>query len=196
MKKIFTIFVLASLLGAMMVSCSEKKKTGDVIITKKPVAPKPKQTQKMSNYEQSRDAHWLGNDYKVVVKREADSSLPLVQSDAHTKYYDNKITVRILRPDGTEFFNHVFTKTEFEKYLDSHTKENGALLGVVFVSAEGDYLYFAASVGSPDITSDEYVPLVVKVSRMGALTISKDTKLDTGSDDEKAPSDEDEADEI
>ena len=47
----------------------------------------------------------------------------------------------------------------------------GALLGIVYVKAEGDYLYFAASVGSPDVTSDEYVPLVLKISRMGSISI-------------------------
>lgn len=49
----------------------------------------------------------------------------------------------------------------------------GALLGIVYVKAEGDYLYFAASVGSPDVTSDEYVPLVLKISRMGSISISR-----------------------
>lgn len=189
------MIALASIIGASMISCSEKKKP-DVIITKKPMASKPKATQKMSGYEQTRDSQWLGSDYKVIVKRMSDASLPLVQSDDHTKYFDNKITVKVLRKDGSEFFNHTFTKTEFDSYLDENTKQNGALLGVVFVKAEGDYLSFAASVGSPDITSDEYVPLVVKISRMGAISISKDSQLDTDGDDEKAPSKEDEADEI
>ena len=49
---------------------------------------------------------------------------------------------------------------------------------------EGESLRFAASVGSPDRMSDEYEPLVVKISRMGAVSIAKDTKLDTASEDE------------
>ena len=56
-------------------------------------------------------------------------------------------------------------------------------LGIVFVEADGDNLSFAASVGSPDITSDEYVPLKVKISRMGAVSMGKDSQLDTASDD-------------
>ena len=47
--------------------------------------------------------------------------------------------------------------------------------------AEGDNLLFAASVGSPDKMSDEYIPLLLKVSRQGKVSISKDTQLDTGS---------------
>ena len=75
------------------------------------------------------------------------------------------------------------------------------MLGLVYVQAEGNNLVFAGSVGSPDVTSDEYVPLVVKISRMGAGSVGKDTKLDTGSDEEdddntneqqKTSSDEDE----
>ena len=49
--------------------------------------------------------------------------------------------------------------------------------------AEGDNIVFAASVGSPDKMSDNYVPLVLKISRVGGVTIARDTKLDTTSDD-------------
>lgn len=87
----------------------------------------------MSEYEQSRSIEWLGATYKVVVKREPDDSLPLVKVDENTKYYDNKITVRIIRSDGSEFFKRSFTKAAFEKYLDSHTKASGGLLGIVYV---------------------------------------------------------------
>lgn len=38
--------------------------------------------------------------------------------------------------------------------------------------------------------SDEYEPLVVKISRMGAVSIAKDTKLDTASEDELEDEDE------
>ena len=49
--------------------------------------------------------------------------------DDNTKYFDNKITVRILRKDGTEFFYRTFLKTDFTGYLDKNTQQNGALLG-------------------------------------------------------------------
>lgn len=189
MKRIIPLFFAALVVGGFT-SCGEKKKS-DVIIAPKPQAPKPKKTQKMSEYEQARDVEWLGTTYKVVVKREADDSLPLAKGDDNTKYYDNKITVRILRKDGTEFFHRTFLKSDFAPYLDEHTKEEGALLGIVFVEASGDNLSFAASVGSPDITSDEYVPLKVKISRMGAVSIGTDTQLDTASDDTQEESDDD-----
>ena len=174
---------MTALVAGMLCGCAEKKKS-NIIIAPKPVAKNPnKPTQKMSNYEQAREIEWLGSTYKVVVKRECDPSLPIVQLDENNKYYDNKITVRILRKDGTEFFNRSFTKAAFDGYLDAHTQEQGALLGIVYVKAEGDNLCFAASVGSPDVTSDEYVPLVLKISRMGAVAISKDQLLDTDGDE-------------
>lgn len=194
MKKSISILMLAALAVGCLTSCSDKKKS-DVIIAPKPVASKPKQTQKMSGYEQSREINWLGNIYKVVMKREVDTSLPLVESEDHTKYYDNKIIIRILRKDGSEFFSRTFTKADFSSYLDEDTRKNGAMLGLVFVEAKGDVLSFAGSVGSPDATSDEYVPLVVKINRMGSVSIAKDTQLDTtGDENEKASSETDEAD--
>ncbi|WP_390883979.1 DUF4738 domain-containing protein [Hoylesella loescheii] len=60
--------------------------------------------------------------------------------------------------------------------------KGGALLGVVYDKCDNDYLYFAASVGSPDKSSDEYVPLVVKISRFGDVSIKKDATLDTQSE--------------
>ena len=176
------MLVIAVLGAACFSSCGEKKKS-NVIIAPKPAAPKPKKTQELSSYEQSRDVSWLGKTYRVVMKRESDHSLPLVESEDHTKYYDNKITIKVLREDGTEFFSRTFQKSDFTGYLDAETKKTGALLGIVFVEVKGDVLHFAGSVGSPDVTSDEYVPLVITVNRMGAVSIAKDCQLDTAGDE-------------
>lgn len=64
----------------------------------------PARTQKMSNYAQSRKVQWLGQEYTVQYERQADTKLGIVRVDDHTKYYDNRVTVRVLRSDGTEFF--------------------------------------------------------------------------------------------
>ena len=169
--------VMAILLG----SCKEKPKTTDIIVHKQ-ATPVKKTTQAMSSYKQDRNVEWLGSTYKICVTREADHSLPLVVDESGNKYYDNSITVRILRSDGSVFFDRTFKKADFESYLSSDYAD-GALLGVVFDCVAGESLRFAASVGSPDRTSDEYEPLVVNVSRTGGVSVSKDTKLDTTSDE-------------
>lgn len=65
------------------------------------------------------------------------------------------------------------------------------MLGIVFDRADGGSLIFAASVGSPDKMSDEYVPLVLTISRGGTVNIAKDTQLDTASDVVDEADDED-----
>ena len=192
MKKKNLTMVLA--FGVLMgvVACKEKKQN-DVIITTKPVPEAKKPTQKVGDYETTTPVDWVGSTYQVLVERKADESLPLADDGQGNKYYDNRITVKIVRKDGSEFFNRTFVKEDFSAYVDALYKKNSALLGIVLDRAEADYLVFAASVGSPDKMSDEYVPLVMKVSRFGDVKISKDTQLDTmseGSEDNNTTSNE------
>ena len=189
-KNLTMVLAFGVLMG--VVACKEKKQT-DVIITTKPVPEAKKPTQKVGDYETTTPVDWVGSTYQVLVERKADESLPLADDGQGNKYYDNRITVKIVRKDGSEFFNRTFVKEDFSAYVDALYKKNSALLGIVLDRAEADYLVFAASVGSPDKMSDEYVPLVMKVSRFGDVKISKDTQLDTmseGSEDNNATSNE------
>jgi hypothetical protein len=190
-KRILSLLALSLLL--IFSGCGEKKQK-DIIVAKKETSKEPAETQRMSNYNQTHDVKWLGKIYKVEVKRYPDTSLDIVKVDENTKFYDNKITVRILRQDGTEFFKRTFTKRDFSKYISEKNLEHSALLGIVFVEAQGDNLDFASSVGSPDVTSDEYVPLNLKISRLGSVDISDDSQLDTqgSSNKSSASSEEDE----
>lgn len=168
---------------AAFVACTSKPKSND-IIAKKPVKATPKPTQNMGDYNQNRSVEWLGSNYSVNIERKADTSLPLTVDESGNKYYDNRITLTILRSDGTEFFKRTFAKSNFAEYVGEEYKKS-AMLGLVFDHVDGDNIYFAASVGSPDKMSDNYVPLVVKISRVGGVSISTDTKLDTTSDDDE-----------
>ena len=181
---------MAGIMAGAFVSCKEKQPSPDIIITKPMEKAKPKTTQKMGDYEQTIEVAWVGAKYNVAVARKADTSLPIVDDGAGNKYYDNKISVRIIRQDGSEFFNRTFSKQDFLSYVDDIYKKNSALLGIVLDKAEGDYVWFAASVGSPDRNSDEYVPLVMKVSRFGDVSISKDVQLDTVGDEQPGSKDE------
>lgn len=181
MKKTIGRVVLCAA-AMLVVSCAEKPKSDNIIVHKRAKVQK-KGTQTMSGYEDKRNVEWLGSTYKVCVERKSDTSLPQAFDEMGNSYYDNTITVRVLRSDGSVFFERTFLKTDFTQYI-SDAYAQGALLGVVFDCVEGESLRFAASVGSPDRMSDEYEPLVVKISRMGAVSIAKDTKLDTASEDE------------
>lgn len=163
------------------VSCKEKPKD-TVIIARKPVKTVKKTIQKVGDYTQTRTVEWLDATYSVTVERAADTSLPLILDESGNKYYDNAVTVTVKRQDGTVFFNRRFTKSDFASHIDTEECK-GALLGIVLDRAQAATLYFAASVGSPDKMSDEYVPLVMSIGRGGDVSIKKDTRLDTVSDD-------------
>lgn len=184
-KQEFTLiksFAAAVFVASMaFVSCKEEPKT-TVIIAKKPAKTVKKGIQKVGDYTQTRTVEWLGDTYSVTVERKADTSLPLIVDETGGKYYDNAITVTVKRPDGTAFFNRRFTKSDFTNYIGQE-EGKGALLGIVLDYAQAATLYFAASVGSPDMMSDEYVPLIMSIGRGGAVSIKKDTRLDTVSDD-------------
>ncbi|ETD15812.1 MULTISPECIES: DUF4738 domain-containing protein [Prevotellaceae] len=178
MKKLFMLLTVAvAVVG--ITSCGGKSDSNR-IIAPKPVKQKPKATQKVGDYSQTRDVEWLGSHYKIEVKRVADTSLPLADDGSGNKYFDNRITVRILRSNGTEFFCRTFTKADFDASLEATYRKNGALLGIVYDQVVGKRLIFAASVGSPDKMSDEYMPLLLKISNLGSVEISKDNQLDTG----------------
>lgn len=184
MNKIISLVILAVMAGGL-VSCSQKK-DDKTIITTKPVKKAPLETQKIGDYEQVRKIEWVGSVYSVKVIRKADVSLPVVIDTAtENKFYDNTISVTIYRNDGTVFFNRIFKKDDFAEVAETGDSKHTALLGIVLDKAEGDNLIFAASVGAPDKMSDEYVPLVLKISRFGAVSITKDTQLDTSSSPDK-----------
>lgn len=171
-------------------SCEKKKPTTD-IIAPKPVREVKRGPQKMADINQDRSVDWVGNKYRVVVKRTADTSLPMAKDESNHQFYDNAITLKIIRTDGSEFFNRTFTKADFSQYIPEDYRANGALLGIVLDKADGDYLRFAASVGSPDVLSDQFIPLVMTIHRMGGVNITRDTQLDTGGAD-GSTTDEDE----
>lgn len=169
--------VMATLTMAAVFSCGQKKET-NVIIAPKPTESRPAAPTKMSDYTQRDTVTWLGRVYTVVVKRSACDSLPMVKDEQGRQYYDNTIRVQITRPDGSEFFNRTFRKTDFAACLDTHTNEDGALLGIVLDRADGDNLLLGASVGSPDVLSDEYIPIVITLSGHGDISYKRDTKLE------------------
>lgn len=179
-----------------MSGCGSKKKS-DQIITQRVVKKAPQQPVKMQEYNDERDVPWIGKSYHVAINRMPSDSLPMVKDETGQKFVDNIFTLTVSREDGSVFFSRQFTKAFFTNYITDVYRKAGILEGIVFDKADGDWLEFAASVGLPQ--TDEYIPLVIRLSRMGELTVSQDTQMDTNGDiDEKAvkKNNNDEEDEI
>lgn len=174
MKKFKLMTLLIA--GILATSCGQKKKSDDIIV-KRAETPKPTGPIRMQEYMQTKDIQWLKKDYQVEVRRVADDSLRMVKDEDGQEFVDNRITIRVLRSDGSVFFNQTFTKATFEKYLNDDYRQTGILEGLVFDKVDGLQLVFAASVSHPQ--TDEYIPLVVTVSNFGTVGIRPDDELDT-----------------
>ena len=52
----------------------------------------------------------------------------------------------------------------------------------MFSKAEENDIVFEGSVGSPDPLSDEFIPIILSISRMGAISMKRATIIDAGND--------------
>lgn len=190
MKSTANWMVLA--LALALPGCKEKKESTDIITTKT-VKTEKKGTQVTGNYKQDLEVNWGDKPYTIIMERTADSTLAMVDDGAGNLYYDNRITVTVKRDNGSVFFNRTFTKNDFAAHLSGEAKK-GALLGIVYDCVTDNAIRFAASIGSPDKMSDEYMPFVLTISRTGTVSISNDTLRDTpdesGHDDGEDEGDE------
>ena len=182
MKKIQLLAVL--LMAVLAISCSKKKESKDIIVPTAEVV-KPKAPISMQPYNQQQEVEWLDKSYQVIINRVADDSLQMVQDETGQKFVDNRITLRVIRADGSVFFKKVFTKGNFDAQLDDDYRKTGILEGLVFDKVDGNNLVFAGSVSHPQ--TDEYIPLLVTVSNFGAVTIKRDDQMDTNSTQEPQP---------
>ncbi len=177
MKDIYSFAVFA-LVSLTVVSCGEKKKSTD-IITSKPVVKVDAAPTKMQGYEHTETVGWDGADFKIQIKRSVDEGASLFTDDNGGKCYENKVSLTILRSDGSEFFNKEFTKSSFSSCVDNAYLQKSTLLGIAYDRTENDNLIFVASVGCPDQLSDDFVPVVLTLSKAGSLSMKKGEDLDT-----------------
>ena len=182
MKKIQLLAAL--LIAVIAISCGKKKESKDIIVPTVEVV-KPKAPISMQPYNQQQEVRWLDKSYQVFIDRVADDSLRMVQDETGQKFVDNRITLRVIRADGSVFFKKVFTKSSFDAQLDDDYRQTGILEGLVFDKVDGNNLIFAGSVSHPQ--TDEYIPLVVTVSNFGNVTIKRDDQMDTNSTQEQQP---------
>ncbi|MBR1388857.1 MAG: DUF4738 domain-containing protein [Prevotella sp.] len=187
MRKEIRILIAAALV-LLVVGCSEKKKHDDIIATKAE-APKPQAPVRMQDYRQATDIQWLGKKYQVEVMRTPDDSLRMVKDETGQKFVDNRISLRIIRADGSVFFKRMFTKAAFESLLDDDYRRTGILEGLVYDRVEGNQVFLAASVCHPQ--TDEYIPFVVTVSNFGDVGIKLDSQMDTSGNNTETNDDDD-----
>ncbi len=164
-----------SLVGLITVSCGKKKQHDDIIV-QETETPQPQAPIRMQDYKDVKDIQWLGKQYQIEVTRTADDSLKMVKDETGQQFVDNRITLRVIRTDGSIFCTKTFTKSAFDGCLDDDYRKTGILEGFVFDKAEGNQLFFAASVCHPQ--TDEYIPMVVTVSNFGEVGVAKDQQME------------------
>lgn len=182
MKNLLMIAVVGGL-AVVMTACGGKKKSEDIIAPRVEKV-KPKAPIRMQAYTDERDVDWIGKHYHVKITREASDSLDVVKDETGQQFVDNVFTLTVSRMDGSVFFSRSFTKNSLSGYLDNDYMRTGIFEGLVFDKADGDWLVFAASVGHPQ--TDEYIPLVIRLSRMGELVIKRDVLMDTMPEEDEA----------
>lgn len=179
-KKMLIALVAVPLL---ITSCGQKKQHEDIIV-QQVETPKPQAPIRMQDYQDVKDVKWLDKSYQIVVSRTADDSLKMVKDENGQQFVDNRITLKVIRADGSVFCSKTFTKSAFDACLDDDYRKTGILEGFVFDKVEGNQLFFAASVCHPQ--TDEYIPMVVTVSNFGEVGIRRDESLDiTGEEKEE-----------
>ena len=167
--------VALAFVGLITTSCGKKKQHDDIIVQETEV-PQPQAPIRMQDYKDVKDVQWLGKQYQVEVTRTASDSLAMVKDETGQQFVDNRIVLRVIRQDGTVFCTKTFTKSAFSACLNDDYRKTGILEGFVFDKAEGNHLFFAASVCHPQ--TDEYIPMVVTLSNFAEVGISKDQQME------------------
>lgn len=172
MKHLSYILALTVTAALAFTSCKEKPKTDDIIVDK--VVPKPQSgPDSMGTDEQNGSVAWIGGaQYAYTIRRAASDSLDIVENHGR-KYHDNRIRLVVTRPDGTVFFQKVFSKANFAPMLPEQFQENGVLLGMKLDKAEGNNLNFVVSVGSPDENNDEFYLVKMVLNNFGSTSCEK-----------------------
>ena len=161
--------------GLLATSCGKKKQHDDIIV-QETETPQPQAPIRMQDYKDVKDVQWLGKQYQIEVSRTACDSLAMVKDESGQQFVDNRIVLKVIRQDGSVFCTKTFTKSAFSACLNDDYRKTGILEGFVFDKVEGNQLFFAASVCHPQ--TDEYIPMVVTLSNLAEVGISKDQQME------------------
>ena len=163
-KTSFTLIVLCLLL---FTSCGGSKRSDEIIVERDQVEEHRPGVIGMAANTQSDSVDWVSDSkYTYIITRAKDTSLPKVKNHDQD-YYDNVINLVIKRGDGSVYFEKTFNKKNFESVVPKSFYESGVLLGMNFYKAEGNYLKFVTSIGSPDENNEEFYLILLTVDNVG-----------------------------
>ena len=145
------------LLLVCITSCKDKPRSNIIIAHKPVVVPIQNKPRAIGDAVRNSSISWVGGKYTVKITVKCDTSLPLA-TDGATSYYP--------------FFNHTFTKSDFKNYVDANYYEHGALIGIILEKVDGENLEFAASVGNPDRSIDDFASLDITINHLGGISIA------------------------
>lgn len=177
MRKIEKTTLIVTMAALTLAGCSKKKQVKTIMVPKQEVQHVSDTIIRLEGLTYDKPVTWGQSTYNIHIVRQSDDSLAVVRDEIGNRYYDNRISIKVTREDGSTFFDRTFTKKSFASCLPE-SYEQSALMGLVFDRSDDDNLYFAGSVGSPDQESDDYVPVLVVVNRKGEMKIQRDTELD------------------
>jgi len=159
----FSLFMACALIA----SCGNKKHGDEIIVERDVVEAHTPEVISMPVSTQSDQVKWVSaTPYTYTITRSKDETLPKV-TNHDQEYYDNSINLVIERSDSTVYFQKKFTKKDFESQLPKAFRENGVLLGMNLVKADGNSLQFVVSVGSPDENNEEFYLIKMKLDNFG-----------------------------
>jgi hypothetical protein len=175
--KTITLLVISVALSAGITSCKEKAKSDDIYIAKY-VPEGPKDPIRMGVDQRRNEVEWMGKPFSVIIKRESSDSLPMLKDETGQKYYDNRVTLTVLRSDSSVFMKKSFTKESFASYVDTDFKQEGIFENIVYHGVEDQKLKFGAVITRPG-SEDEFVPLDMYIDSEGGLSITQGKLFDT-----------------
>lgn len=174
-----TILMVAASALLVLAACQQKKAGNPDIITTDYEAPKPVAPISQDAMSDKMTVKWVdGRNYEIVVNRTPVDSLPMVTDEIGQRFIDNVIRVKVLRADGTKFFDRQFTKRAFLNWLDKEYKKSAVLEGIRFLKADTAGLEFVAWLNSPGAGDDEAIELRMTVNRNGEVNIQPHNEND------------------
>lgn len=180
MKRTFYIVALSSFI--LLGSCGNKPKEDNpdkILYSMEEDSSGGLRRMQSSRVEQ--DIVWKGKNYRIVIHRAANDSLPKIEDEDGDLFVDNTITLSITRDKSERFFDKTFTKQSFASLMDERFVSHAMLEGMVFDKATDQGLVFAASVSYPQ--TDLFVPVIITISSSGTMALRKEVSLDENGTD-------------